>query len=169
MLELIESAGVNHLHAVPTMLVAMLEHPRLAHTDLSSLKTVMSGGSPVPAVLVRRVRETFGCKFTITFGQTINGTLSAASGRSVDCPPCFADVYTLTVTARRTIEIRLNSTAFDAFLSLLTVNNVIITNDDDGGGLNFKLVEKLCQPHYSAGCGFHVTPDASIVSSMRER
>ncbi len=76
MLEAIEREGVNHLHAVPTMLVAMLEHPRVGSTDLSSLKTVMSGGSPVPASLVQRIRETFGCKFTITFGQTeLNGVI----------------------------------------------------------------------------------------------
>lgn len=75
-LALIEREGVNHLHAVPTMLVSMLEHPRLADTDLSTLSTVMSGGSPVPATLVRRIRETFGCRFTITFGQTeLNGVI----------------------------------------------------------------------------------------------
>jgi len=76
MLELIERERVNHLHAVPTMLVSLLEHPNLLRTNLSSLQTIMSGGSPVPASLVRRVRDSFGCKFTITFGQTeLNGVI----------------------------------------------------------------------------------------------
>ena len=76
MLELIESDGVCHLHAVPTMLYAMLEHPEFAHRNLSTLKTIMSGGSPVPATLVRRVRDLLGCRFTITFGQTeLNGVI----------------------------------------------------------------------------------------------
>lgn len=76
MLELIESEGVCHLHAVPTMLYAMLEHAEFAHRRLDSLKTIMSGGSPVPATLVRRVRDLLGCRFTITFGQTeLNGVI----------------------------------------------------------------------------------------------
>jgi len=76
MLELIESEGVCHLHAVPTMLYAMLEHPEFARRHLGSLKTIMSGGSPVPATLVRRVRDLLGCRFTITFGQTeLNGVI----------------------------------------------------------------------------------------------
>ncbi|WP_218510361.1 AMP-binding protein [Variovorax sp. dw_308] len=76
MLDLIESEQVQHVHAVPTMLLAMLEHASLAARDLTSLKTVMSGGSSVPASLVRRASATFGCRFTITFGQTeLNGVI----------------------------------------------------------------------------------------------
>ena len=78
---------------------------------------------------------------TITFGQTINGTLAAAApGRSKDCGQCYADVYQLTVTAARNIVITLNSTAFDAYISLLDSNGEIIgSNDDGGGGLNARL------------------------------
>jgi len=76
MLELIESEHVQHLHAVPTMLLALMEHPDRQRRDLSSLKTIMSGGSGVPASLVKQACETFGCKFTITFGQTeLNGVI----------------------------------------------------------------------------------------------
>jgi fatty-acyl-CoA synthase len=70
MLELIESECGNNVHAVPTMLVAMLDHPDRPKRDLSSLKTFMSGGSNVAADLVRRVRTAFAAKLTITFGQT---------------------------------------------------------------------------------------------------
>jgi fatty-acyl-CoA synthase len=76
MLDLIETELAVHLHAVPTMLHAILDHPDLPRRNLSSLKTIMSGGSPVPATLVRRVRDTLGCRFTITFGQTeLNGVI----------------------------------------------------------------------------------------------
>ena len=76
MLELLESEHVQHLHAVPVMLRGMLDHPDLPRRDLSCLRTVMSGGSSVPAALVRRASETFGCRFTITFGQTeLNGVI----------------------------------------------------------------------------------------------
>jgi fatty-acyl-CoA synthase len=76
-LELIEAYRGTIILAVPTMLLAMLDHPGLAARDLSSLRTVMSGAAVVPAGLVRRATETFGCKFTIVFGQTeLHGVIS---------------------------------------------------------------------------------------------
>jgi fatty-acyl-CoA synthase len=45
---------------VPTMLVAMLEHPSFASTDLSSVKAICSGGSTVPAALVTRLEKELG-------------------------------------------------------------------------------------------------------------
>ncbi|VTU30683.1 AMP-binding protein [Variovorax sp. PBL-E5] len=76
MLALIESERGNHVHAVPTMLVALLDHPERPKRDLRSLGTFMSGGSTVPANLVRHVCETFSAKLTITFGQTeLNGVI----------------------------------------------------------------------------------------------
>src|SRR5215208_4323302 len=53
-LELFETYHGNAMIGVPTMLVAMLEHPTFAATDLSSVKAICSGGSTVPAALVRR-------------------------------------------------------------------------------------------------------------------
>jgi fatty-acyl-CoA synthase len=77
MLEIIESEHVNHLHAVPTMVTRLLDHPSRPTRDLSSLRTLMSGGSPVPPSLVDRARDELGCRFTITFGQTeLNGVVS---------------------------------------------------------------------------------------------
>jgi fatty-acyl-CoA synthase len=76
-LELIEACRGTITLAVPTMLIALLDHPDVATRDLSSLQTVMSGAAPVPAALVRRVKETLGCRFTIVFGQTeLHGVIS---------------------------------------------------------------------------------------------
>ncbi len=58
------------LLAVPTMLVAMLEHPTFETTDLSSVKAICSGGSTVPATLVTGLEQRLGAQFTIVFGQT---------------------------------------------------------------------------------------------------
>lgn len=55
---------------VPTMLVAMMEHPKFAEADLSHVRAICSGGSLVPAPMVRRLEETLGAPFTIVFGQT---------------------------------------------------------------------------------------------------
>jgi fatty-acyl-CoA synthase len=69
-LELFDSLHGNAMVGVPTMLVALLEHPNFATTDMSSLKTICSGGSLVPEALVRRFEADLGAPFTIVFGQT---------------------------------------------------------------------------------------------------
>ncbi|MGH1503736.1 MAG: AMP-binding protein [Acidimicrobiales bacterium] len=70
MLEAVETYGAATLNGVPTMLVAMLEHPTYAERDLSSIKVMTSGGSTVPAALVERLEKEIGAPFTIVFGQT---------------------------------------------------------------------------------------------------
>ena len=69
-LELIEQYRATSMVAVPTMLVAMLEHPAFPERDLSSIRTLTSGGSTVPAALVERFEKDLGATFTIVFGQT---------------------------------------------------------------------------------------------------
>jgi fatty-acyl-CoA synthase len=69
-IELLETYKVNALLGVPTMLIAILEHPDFEKRDLSSIETMTSGGSTVPAPLVQRFEEGLGAKFTIVFGQT---------------------------------------------------------------------------------------------------
>jgi fatty-acyl-CoA synthase len=69
-LELIETYAADAFCGVPTMLVAMLEHPDFESRDLSSVKTITSGGSTVPAAMVKRFESELGAEFTIVFGQT---------------------------------------------------------------------------------------------------
>ena len=69
-LELMETYRANAMLGVPTMLVAMLEHPDFPSRDLSSVKAICSGGSTVPAALVQRFEDALGAPFTIVFGQT---------------------------------------------------------------------------------------------------
>ena len=70
MLDLVETERGTHMLAVPTMLIAMMEHPDFATRDVSSMQTICSGGSSVPAALVRRIEETLGVQFSIIYGQT---------------------------------------------------------------------------------------------------
>jgi fatty-acyl-CoA synthase len=70
MLELFETYRGTITQAVPTMLSALLDHPDFKKRDTSSVRTIMSGASFVPAELVTRVKEAFGCQFSIVFGQT---------------------------------------------------------------------------------------------------
>ncbi len=70
MLALVEELSATHLLGVPTMLIAVMEHPDFANRDLSSVHTVCSGGATVPADLVRRIEKTLGVQFSIIYGQT---------------------------------------------------------------------------------------------------
>jgi fatty-acyl-CoA synthase len=71
---LVLTAAQDHradlLAGVPTMLIAMLGHPGFDQFDLSRLSVVLSGGSPVPPELARRVEQRFGVQFTTVYGQT---------------------------------------------------------------------------------------------------
>ncbi|TNE57931.1 MAG: AMP-dependent synthetase [Alphaproteobacteria bacterium] len=69
-LELIETYKADALLGVPTMLIAIKEHPAFSSRDISTLKFACSGGSTVPAPLVKELEEKLGVKFTIVFGQT---------------------------------------------------------------------------------------------------
>lgn len=84
-LEAFETYRGTHTLAVPTMLIAMLEHPDRATRDLSSIQTILSGASAVPASLVRRTMELLDCQFSILFGQTeTHGVISQT--RVTDTP-----------------------------------------------------------------------------------
>jgi fatty-acyl-CoA synthase len=69
-IELIQHYRCNAMLGVPTMLVAMMEHPSFATADLSSIKAIYSGGSTVPAAIVTALEQQLGAAFTIVFGQT---------------------------------------------------------------------------------------------------
>jgi fatty-acyl-CoA synthase len=90
LLEAFETYSGTHTLVVPTMLIAVLDHPDLASRDLSSLQTILSGAASVPASLVRRTMTTLDCQFTILFGQTeTHGVVSQT--RVSDTPEDQAD------------------------------------------------------------------------------
>jgi fatty-acyl-CoA synthase len=69
-LELIESERSAVFGGVPTMLLALLGHPRFARTDLSSVRYALAGGATVPPELVRRVETALGVPMSIIYAQT---------------------------------------------------------------------------------------------------
>jgi fatty-acyl-CoA synthase len=90
MLEAFETYRGTHTLVVPTMLIALLDHPDLAKRDLSSLQTILSGAASVPAALVRKTTKLLGCQFSILFGQTeTHGVVSQT--RVTDSPEDQAD------------------------------------------------------------------------------
>jgi fatty-acyl-CoA synthase len=67
---LMDQYRANAMLGVPTMLVAMMEHPSFASADFSAVKAIYSGGSTVPASIVTALEQKLGAPFTIVFGQT---------------------------------------------------------------------------------------------------
>jgi fatty-acyl-CoA synthase len=70
MLDLIESERGTLTLAVPTMAVALLEHPNLAARNVSAWRLAALGGAPVPVELVRRIEQLTPARVTIGFGLT---------------------------------------------------------------------------------------------------
>lgn len=56
---------------VPTMTVALLEHPRRGEFDLSTLTAILSGAAPAPVWLWEKVRDELGVREIVTgYGMT---------------------------------------------------------------------------------------------------
>jgi fatty-acyl-CoA synthase len=70
LLELIELERGTAMLGVPTMMIAMMEHPDFLRRDLSSLRVAVAGGSSVPPEIVRAIEAKLGVTFSIVYGQT---------------------------------------------------------------------------------------------------
>ena len=71
-LQVISTERCTYTGGVPTMLLAMLQHPDFSKYDLSSLEFVLCAGAPVPVSLMEAVKERIGADVAIAFGQTEN-------------------------------------------------------------------------------------------------
>jgi fatty-acyl-CoA synthase len=69
-LELIQKEKATFTFAVPTMLIAMLNHPRFSEFDLSSLRIIFTGATPVPVALMEQLKQKLGADCMIVFGMT---------------------------------------------------------------------------------------------------
>ncbi|MEU3984026.1 class I adenylate-forming enzyme family protein [Streptomyces sp. NPDC026672] len=83
-LELIERERVTVWGAVPTMAVRAVDHPSAARRDLSSVRSISMGGTPVQPHLLERLRMFFpnaGKGLSTVYGMTeTGGTVASASG-----------------------------------------------------------------------------------------
>lgn len=70
LLELIERERITQVFGLPMMYRAMLEHPDLARTDVSSLRRACYAMAPMPDEQLRRAIKAFDCDFFLLFGQT---------------------------------------------------------------------------------------------------
>jgi fatty-acyl-CoA synthase len=84
-LQTVQDEQCTGLHGVPTMFIAMLDHPEFAKFDLQSLRTGIMAGSPCPVEVMRRViNEMHQSEITIAYGMTETSPVSFQS--STDDP-----------------------------------------------------------------------------------
>jgi fatty-acyl-CoA synthase len=69
-LDSIERHRVTITNLIPTMLGEMLAHEGLARRDLSSLRSILSGGAPIAPAMVQRVVEALETTYIQTYGMT---------------------------------------------------------------------------------------------------
>ncbi|MCK2218260.1 long-chain fatty acid--CoA ligase [Actinomadura sp. ATCC 31491] len=97
--DLIEKHRVTWMFGVTTMFAALAASPRWAGADLSSLRTLMSGGAAVPPALIRAYQER-GLVFCQGYGMTetapgatfLEASQSTRKAGSAGVPVFFADV-----------------------------------------------------------------------------
>src|SRR3546814_17011737 len=65
----IEQHRINCILMVPTMISAVLDHPRLKEFDLSSLETIFYGASPITPTRLRQGIAKFGPIIFQFYGQ----------------------------------------------------------------------------------------------------
>lgn len=80
----LQRTQATSLPGVPTMYQALLDHPKIASTDFSSLRVCISGGAPLAAELKSRFQDVTGAKLVEGYG------LSESSG-VVSCNPYEGD------------------------------------------------------------------------------
>jgi fatty-acyl-CoA synthase len=69
-LRTIQEEKITLTNLIPTMLNMMVHHPRADDFDYSSLRVILSGGSPIAPEVVRKIIETFKCDYIQTYGMT---------------------------------------------------------------------------------------------------
>jgi len=75
-LNAIEQEHATAVYGVPTMFIAMLDHPTFAGRDFSSLRTGIMSGSPCPIEVMRRVvSEMHVAEITCGYGLTENSPI----------------------------------------------------------------------------------------------
>ncbi|WP_040592576.1 AMP-binding protein [Schlesneria paludicola] len=80
-LDAIETYQCTAVYGVPTMFIALLEHPDYPQRRLTSLRTGIMAGSPCPITLMKRVTGEMGAKeMTVGYGETEAAPLLTQTG-----------------------------------------------------------------------------------------
>jgi long-chain acyl-CoA synthetase len=85
LLELIATEHITEMFVVPAVLMVLLAAPALASTDLSSLRHIFYGASPIAEDVLVRCMAAFGCGFNQVYGMTeTTGAITALRAEDHD-------------------------------------------------------------------------------------
>ncbi len=73
--QLVADERVNFTALVPSMMIFLLESPAAEKTDVSPLKRLSYGASPIPEDRLARAMEVYDADFQQTYGQTESGVM----------------------------------------------------------------------------------------------
>ncbi len=80
LLELIATERITEMFVVPAVLMLLLAAPSLRDTDLSSLRLIFYGASPISEDVLVKCMSSFGCAFCQVYGMTeTTGAITALS------------------------------------------------------------------------------------------
>jgi fatty-acyl-CoA synthase len=98
-LEAIPRYGVTTMFGVPAMFLFMSQHPAFASTDLTSLRTLICGGAPVPEPLIKLyngrgipIQQGYGLTETSPTVSFLGAADALAKVGSAGKPPLFTDI-----------------------------------------------------------------------------
>lgn len=95
-LEAVAAEKCTALYGVPTMFIAILDHPRFAEFDLSSLRTGTMAGSTCPVEVMKRVISDMGVtEMTIAYGMTETSPVSFQTHRDAPFERTVSTVGTI--------------------------------------------------------------------------
>jgi long-chain acyl-CoA synthetase len=78
-LETIDHEKITLYPGVPTMYIALLNHPRAAEFDLRSLRVCLSGGAPLPLEVAQRFEAVTGGKLVEGYGMSESSPLTVGN------------------------------------------------------------------------------------------
>ncbi|MFZ3035196.1 MAG: fatty acid--CoA ligase [Parvibaculum sp.] len=80
-LKLIEQYKINIAFMVPAVILFLLQQPAIKNTDVSSIRQILYGASPIAEDVLRQAQDTFGCDFIQLYG------LTETTGSATHLPP----------------------------------------------------------------------------------
>ena len=73
---LIQDEAVTYTMGSTPFLADLTDSPAVDHTDMSSLRTFVSSGAPIPSTLVQRATQRLGARIISAWGMSENGSVT---------------------------------------------------------------------------------------------
>lgn len=83
----IHESRLSAVPVVPTMLIAMLNHPKVNEFDLTSLRMCNAGGAPTPLEVQQRFQKLTGCRLGEGWGMTETSSGGTYTPMKGEAPP----------------------------------------------------------------------------------